>query len=391
MNKLYVGVIAMLLLSMSFAIAQQAPGLCDPGSTPLYQSDFASLPYVISQPGTYCFSENIVADLLLAGADYAIEIDSDDVVLDLNGYTLEFKVPPETRQGFYEYDPENPQSGGLVANHYPDKVGIFSVSDITNIEIKNGFIEHFGAGAIILGDTSLRYSADNVNIHDITAGMISGLGSVYVYGSNSHIENNFFRSEGSYGYIHANMPFANLISALTVRNSGDALINDNTLVSRTSPALRLLGGEYTEINNNELHTSFSPVFGLYPEAIALHISSSSTMTKVQENEIRSEQTGMQARGSFIDPSSLLIENNGFIHEGSGVSSNDQGVIIGNDLEATIDGNNFHHWDTGVEVDGNQDTVVNAGNNVFCNVNIWYYQNGISTFQPYGGDSLDLNC
>lgn len=44
-----------------------------------------SVPFTAAQPGVYCLDRNLTA---AAGASYAIQITSDDVSVDLNGYTL---------------------------------------------------------------------------------------------------------------------------------------------------------------------------------------------------------------------------------------------------------------------------------------------------------------
>jgi parallel beta-helix repeat protein len=79
-----------------------------------------TVPYVISAPGKYCLAQN----LRYEGADTAIAISSDDVVLDFAGHTL---------------------TGGATAGAVPYSRGVLGVYR-QNVTVRNGAIRNFGYG-----------------------------------------------------------------------------------------------------------------------------------------------------------------------------------------------------------------------------------------------------
>jgi len=120
-----------------------------------------SIPYVISSPGVYCLTGNLSLGRINGRA---IFIDADDVVLDLNGWTLE-------------------GTGGLAT----ELVGIKAYQR-KNLTIRNGTIRGFYIG-ILLYDILPFTTSQSHLIEDIRADRNTRSG-IRVYGSSSIVRRN---------------------------------------------------------------------------------------------------------------------------------------------------------------------------------------------------------
>ena len=100
-----------------------------------------ALPAVVTVQGVYCFTGNLAIDVTSGNA---IEIQTNNVVLDLNGFKL----------------------GNLAAG--PGGRGIFA-SDRQNITIKNGTIRGFGVGVLLLGFGSQRHIVEDIRVDQSTS------------------------------------------------------------------------------------------------------------------------------------------------------------------------------------------------------------------------------
>jgi hypothetical protein len=118
-----------------------------------------TLPAVITVQGIYCFTGNL-ATAMTTGS--AIEIQTNNVVLDLNGFKL----------------------GGLAAGPSTNAIGIFA-SDRQNITIKNGTVRGFGQG-ILLDSTG---ASQGHVVEDIRADQNTVVG-INVHGSGNIVRNN---------------------------------------------------------------------------------------------------------------------------------------------------------------------------------------------------------
>ena len=121
-----------------------------------------SLPYTISTQGIYCLKENLVTDITSGSA---ITINSNNVVINLNGYRL----------------------GGLPAGPSTDAIGIYA-NEQENITIRNGTVRGFFIG-IWLSDRPPYTTSHGYLIEDIYAEMNAYIG-IDVHGRGNTIRNN---------------------------------------------------------------------------------------------------------------------------------------------------------------------------------------------------------
>jgi nitrous oxidase accessory protein NosD len=87
-------------------------------------TEISSVPFTVASPGIYCLNSSIVAPPLSGSA---IEVSADDVVIDLNGHTLEVAGPNNA-------------------------LGVRTINN-KNVTVRNGTIRGF-AGAVSLGGSS---------------------------------------------------------------------------------------------------------------------------------------------------------------------------------------------------------------------------------------------
>jgi hypothetical protein len=121
-----------------------------------------SLPYTIDTQGIYCLKENLVTSITSGSA---ITINSNNVVIDLNGYRL----------------------GGLPAGPSTNAIGILA-NEQQNITIRNGTVRGFFVG-IWLSDRSPYTTSQGYLIEDIHAEMNAYIG-IDVHGRGNIIRNN---------------------------------------------------------------------------------------------------------------------------------------------------------------------------------------------------------
>ncbi len=117
-------VLATILLSiLGAAPAHAAPGGC---------TVITYLPYSITQPGCYCLAENMTVAL---GSGKAITINADNVVIDLDGYTI-----------------DNRSAGASTS-----AIGIYAVQR-ENITVRNGTLRGFYHGVSLAAESSTTVS-----------------------------------------------------------------------------------------------------------------------------------------------------------------------------------------------------------------------------------------
>jgi parallel beta-helix repeat protein len=149
-----VAAVGSLLLTASSGFAQGAltPPPGPPGPTMLTLSQIeprtpvatnttpgdANDLYIISQPGSYYLTANLVA----VGSENGIEILANNVTLDLNGFTLQ----------------------GLLTNvFYTSNNGIYIPNAQTNIIVRNGLINSWSQGVFSLTSTSANLVFEHLN------------------------------------------------------------------------------------------------------------------------------------------------------------------------------------------------------------------------------------
>lgn len=199
------------------SVTNPPPEAVTPPNTPKYaegvtargfisQASVASGPYIISSPGIYKLSEDITFEFddppfsayasqgKQAGHIGGIEIRSDDVVLDLNGFSIKQTFAHFQKQRFWSHVVIGNQvfprgTGGFDSVHVPQ----------SRIVIKNGMLcltSHFG----IRGLNAQHVKVDNVTFHDFEIAAISLVGARNVELSNLVLDNKNFETSVSVDY-----------------------------------------------------------------------------------------------------------------------------------------------------------------------------------------------
>lgn len=183
---------------VDFSLSSQieALAMCEIG-TPIHQTD---IPYVISAPGLYTVCEDLT---LTTGTGSIIQILSDDVTLDLHGYTL------------FTGD-------AIVGLSIGDPLG---VTLIQSVVVRNGTVQ--AANTSTVPNVSVGYTTDlalasitTINGPDIHQSFGSGCASVLLEGC-SCIGNNGFVLDVTAGAFDFN-PAVGSITSIIVRNSSVA-------------------------------------------------------------------------------------------------------------------------------------------------------------------------
>jgi hypothetical protein len=155
------------------------------------------LPATLARPGLYC----LVGDLATSSATgAAITVEADDVVLDLNGWTLD----------------------GSAAGSSTEAVGIRSV-DRSNVTVKNGTVRGFRTGVLIFG---LPATGGHV-VEGIRADRNTGEG-LSVAGRGAHIRRNQVLHTGG-----STAPLTTRAFGIVV-NAPEGVVADNLVVGVTA-------------------------------------------------------------------------------------------------------------------------------------------------------------
>lgn len=117
-------------------------------------TNIATLPFTVTSPGIYCFNASLAFP---AVSGIAINIASDDVVLDLNGHVLD----------------------GSAAGPATTTYGILAL-DRTNVTVRNGAVRGFYIGVQLAGRSPQNNLAEDLRVdRSTTYGLVlRGLGSV---------------------------------------------------------------------------------------------------------------------------------------------------------------------------------------------------------------------
>lgn len=188
-----------------------------PGPTMLTLSQIAprtpisSLPFSITKPGAYYLTTNLTTSLSVNG----VNIYTNDVTVDLNGFTISSVAPSAT--GF-----------GIL-------ISPLGTAPLHNITILNGFIEsgvtNNGSGTytgngfaqgIYCSGPSL-----NIRVSGVSVSGVLSYGIVLAYGTSTLVENCEVHTSGNYG-IQA----STVKSSMAVDIGGNAIIADEVLDCR---------------------------------------------------------------------------------------------------------------------------------------------------------------
>jgi len=222
---------SLVVTSLSLAPAQAETINCTP---------IASLPYTISTQGVYCLKGNLGTDMAMGNA---IEIATNNVVLDLNGFKL----------------------GGLAAGPSTWATGIYA-DQRQNIVIRNGTVRGFFHG-IFLGDYGSMTTSQGHLVEDIRADMNKSVG-IWVRGQGNILRNNQIVDTGG-STVSTDFSFG-----IMVEGPGNRVINNDIYETKEqgTPAgatgISLHNGKSSVIENNRVgnqNLGTLETYGIYIE------------------------------------------------------------------------------------------------------------------------------
>jgi hypothetical protein len=208
--------------------------------------DLTYLPYVISAPGSYCLTQDY---FVVAKSTPAIAVKSSDVVIDLNGHTLETLHTPGTMPRAIEVRaPTGPSIG--------------------NITIRNGVLRRFYIGVEVAGD--------DVTVEDVVVDKTNGIG-IELEG----VDDTVRRCEArAMGWDTATPSTAIHVAAI----AESAVVEDNAIdgteVSGWNAAIHIDGPNALVVENRMINVSVglsatvSPTSGVYRGNIVVGATSS---------------------------------------------------------------------------------------------------------------------
>ena len=214
-----------LLRIASFTLVTALMPLAQVHAETIDCTPITTLPAVITLQGVYCLTGHL-ATAMTSGT--AIDIQTNNVVLDLNGFKL----------------------GGLAAGFGTTANGIYA-NHRQNITIKNGTVRGFFKGISLAGSSSQGHV-----VEDIRADQNTETG-IYVVGSGHIVRNNQVVATGGTTAYGANAPahgiFAHVSSGPQVINN--AVTNTFKQGTGTATAIYFVGGTGGFAVNNRITTA----------------------------------------------------------------------------------------------------------------------------------------
>ncbi len=225
----------------------------------------STVPLLITQSGSYYFTE----DLSVAGGSYGINIDSDNVTIDLNGFSL---IGPGATSGL-------------------TTIGLM-ITQQSNIEIRNGTIRDFPAQGIRenVYSGSSGYRILNMRVHN------NGGNGIQIHGSDHLVKGCHVLNNGGYG-----------IGGST----GDTLITENVVSDNTLEGIIINDGS---VINNEVYRNDSHGIRVGGKIVGNH----------------SSRNG--GRGIFGGSATLIKNNTAILNGLSGIHSSGGSLIFENTVK-----------------------------------------------------------
>jgi parallel beta-helix repeat protein len=214
-----------------------------------------SLPYTITTQGIYCLTSDLSTSM---ASGNAISINTNNVVIDLNGHKL----------------------GGQAAGSGTDAYGIYAFQR-KNITIRNGTIRGFNMG-ILLADNSPFTTSQGHVIEDIRADMNAYEG-IWVYGRGNIIRNNQVVDTG--GSTHSNDAIG-----IAAFGPGNRVLNNDVYEIKEQSTSGAYGiyiqtGDGSVVMNNRVgNQAFGTgsSYGIYIGSSLRVIVKSNTISKMEE-------------------------------------------------------------------------------------------------------------
>lgn len=294
----------------------------DPQTVFISQADFSNpaKPYIIDRSGTYCLKKNIAVNysLPIGPAEGLFIIKSDDVVIDLNRKTLQYK----------KGDDDKAIPG----------VAFFAESQ-KNITITNGAIKGFSTGISLTNYKKIM--GKNHRIEKVK--FINGRGIHIASPKDAIVRNNTFMKmsgEPIAIYYAENITVSGNIIVLPKDPRGGIVIEKLTLNPQTSS----IGINLSYINRGSItknRIKLSP--GKFAKPLGIYVYGSNDVT-IDKNKITGAHHGIAL--GLRDGTNNTISNNrinGKTHTVNNETSptTTAGVIVSNSPNVTIKGNNIN--------------------------------------------------
>ena len=283
-----VGVIGMMMVLFAGSAWAQGtltpPGAPGPTMKTLDQIEprtpISSLPYTISQPGSYCLAASLAVT-----SDAAVTIASDDVSLDLNGfrisnsgnavgdYCLSIRNASRVRvsngilvgghsSAYVDNSQQAILSGLLISD--PASNGVFIDDDCTNAVVRNCVISN--------PDPSFAFPRTGIRVDDRNPGTCierniigGGTRGIYIHGGGTGIRvvgNSVtgFINQGIYTFSAATVEVKeNLVRgnaanyAIAIAGNCDGSVVKNNYLSGSGVGLLVYASDYLLIDNNTIY------------------------------------------------------------------------------------------------------------------------------------------
>lgn len=222
-----------------------------------------SLPYTITTQGIYCLTGNLATSMT---SGYAIEIQTNNVTIDLNGYKL----------------------GGLGAGDGTQAYGIYAYQR-KNITIKNGIIRGFNRG-VFLNDSSPYTTSSGHVVKNILADQNTVFG-IQVHGMGNTVSHNIVvDTSGS-------TAGTSVARGIQVAGPGAKVMNNNvsttTTQSTTASGIYLSDSDYSLVENNTVTDTISTT----GSSMAINMGSCIGVF-VRNNNLANAEYGLYFAGSY---------------------------------------------------------------------------------------------
>ncbi len=281
------------LISLAI-IGAVLPFSCAQGET-INCKPISILPATITVPGTYCLTGNLSVGASSTGS--AIAINTNNVTLDLNGYTI-------ARQAV-----NGSAGGGILA--YNQK----------NITVRNGRLNGFGTAVVLMDTSSDKSGSGGHLVEDLRIDNSIARG-IEVSGTANVIRNNRIADTGGAQSDDG-------VFAITVGGPGTRVLNNDIIgmSSATSiawhSAIYAYGAPGSVIENNRISGLKAPVpsQGIASLSYGIFVGDSNG-SSIRNNSIGNEAVSTNSQGIYLTRSTnLSVRDNSVSNMANGINFN----------------------------------------------------------------------
>ena len=269
--------------------------------------------YIISQPGSYYLTSNLVG----VGTENGIEIAANDVTLDLNGFTLQ----------------SVPTNASFLLNN-----GITMQSTLTNVTVRNGMVTGWLYGLFSLSQTSANMVVEHVNFANCNAGSSAAAAGIYLSGGVIARDCTFENDTDGIECNGYNSPVPSIITDCTDDNSqigfscgGTTVITGCTVVNCQNSGILIGGGQGSVVSGCTANNDSAAIYVYAPQC------------RIEANHITTTNSGYGILiGGNGDTNNIVIKNS---VEGYGVNNYHliSGQVVGPIITAAGTITNSNPW------------------------------------------------